>query len=135
MSRAPSGSSGSDVPARILLVEDEEPVRRVTARLLERLGFEVVPAGHAEEALEIVGGGAVFDLVMTDVVMPGLSGIELAEEVHRTRPRLPFLFVSGYTSRDFGADPGSPPEPFLPKPFSLDDLSREVRAALGASHR
>jgi two-component system, cell cycle sensor histidine kinase and response regulator CckA len=123
-------SSASTRPAQILLVDDEETVRRVTGRLLEKLGYRVVPAGDAVEALQLLDGGASFDLVLTDVVMPGLSGIELAERIRERHPRQRILFTSGYTTREFGRPPGEPPQPFMPKPFSLDDLDTAVRRVL-----
>jgi two-component system cell cycle sensor histidine kinase/response regulator CckA len=115
---------------RILLVDDEETVRRVTGRLLEKLGCEVRSAADASEALQLISDGEDFDLVLTDVVMPGLSGIEMAERVREMRPDQKILFTSGYTTREFGRPPGEPPQPFMPKPFSLDDLSRAVKGAL-----
>lgn len=116
---------------RILLVEDEDTVRSVTRRLLEKLGYEVDTAASAEEAMErFEGGDSDFDLVLTDIVMPGLTGVEMAEILARDHPDLRFLFISGYTSKELGRDPERPPEPFLPKPFSIDELGEEVRAAL-----
>lgn len=136
---APSGRA-SDGPGRspprgdgerILLVEDEDTVRSVTRRLLEKLGYEVDTVSEAEEALErFESGEADVDLVLTDIVMPGLTGVEMAEILARDHPDLKFLFTSGYTSKELGRDPGQPPEPFLPKPFSIDELARAVRGAL-----
>jgi two-component system cell cycle sensor histidine kinase/response regulator CckA len=117
-------------PARILLVDDEETVRRVTGRLLEKLGYRVRAAGDADEALALLRDGERFDLVVTDVVMPGLSGIEMAERMRHLLPDQRILFTSGYTTREFGRPPGEPPQPFMPKPFSLDDLERAVNGAL-----
>ena len=119
-------------PETILVVEDEDTVRRVTARLLERLGYQVTTASSAEEALQILEGrGTPFSLVLTDVVMPGLTGIELAEVLRQREPDIRILFMSGYPSRELGRSPDDPPSPFLPKPFSVHDLSRMVRASLG----
>lgn len=122
----------SSDPVRILIVEDEEPVRRVTGRLLEKLGYQVVSASDAKDALGMLEEGRCFDLVFTDVVMPGMSGIEMAECVRVINPQQRILFTSGYTTRELGRPPGEPPQPFIPKPFSLDDLARAVRAALDA---
>jgi len=117
--------------ATILLVEDEETVRRVTTRLLQRLGYAVIPARDAQEAMAIIAAGEQrLDLVFTDVVMPGLTGIQMAELIRETRPDLKILFSSGYTSRELGRAPGAPPEPFLPKPFSLEELSGKVKEVL-----
>lgn len=117
-------------PPRILLVDDEETVRRVTGRLLEKLGYRVRAAGDADEALALLRDGERFDLVVTDVVMPGLSGIEMAERMRRLLPDQRILFTSGYTTREFGRPPGEPPQPFMAKPFSLDELERAVSGAL-----
>lgn len=116
---------------RILLVEDEETVRNVVARLLKKLGYQVSAAADAEEAISLFDHGATFDLVVTDIVMPGLSGIEMAEVLKERLPGMPFLFISGYTSRELGTTPKAPPEPFLPKPFTMTELAEEVSKALG----
>ncbi len=115
---------------RILLVDDEETVRRVTGRLLEKLGYEVRTASDGVEALEIVDDGQTFDLILTDVVMPRMTGIEMAEAVRERLPLQRILFTSGYTTRQYGRAPGEPPKPFMPKPFSLADLAESVRSTL-----
>jgi len=117
---------------RVLLVEDEDTVRNVVARLLTKLGYQVSSAANAEEAIGLFDGGADFDLVVTDIVMPGLSGIEMSEVLKARYPALRFLFISGYTSRELGSAPTAPPEPFLPKPFTMQELADEVRKALQA---
>lgn len=115
----------------ILVVEDEEAVRRVTARLLERLGYVVITAESAEEALLLHERvGRPFSLVLTDVVMPGLTGIELAEVLREREPTIRILFMSGYPSRELGKNPDESPSPFLPKPFSVDELGHMVRKTL-----
>jgi CheY-like chemotaxis protein len=115
---------------RILLVEDEETVRNVVARLLKRLGYEVSAAPDAEEAIAMFGEESDFDLVVTDIVMPGLSGIEMAGVLQARFSKLKFLFISGYTSRELSTVPETPPEPFLPKPFTMEELAKEVKKAL-----
>jgi len=115
----------------ILLVEDEDTVRKVIERLLVKLGYGVVAASDAEEAIDLFDElDEVVDLVLTDVVMPGLTGVEMARVLRRRRPDVKFLFTSGYTSKELGGSPQAPPEPFLPKPFSMEELSRSVREAL-----
>jgi len=129
------GARASDLeePATILLVEDEDTVRKVIQRLLHKLGYRVLAARDAEEAIEIFRTrDHELDLVLTDVVMPGLTGVEMAEVLKEQRPDMKFLFTSGYTSKELGSSPEAPPEPFLPKPFSMDELSRSVRSALEA---
>lgn len=129
-------ANAEDLPGgheKLLLVEDEETVRAVTRKLLEKLGYEVTTARDAEEGLEIFEEeGPAIDGVVTDVVMPGLTGIQMAARLREMRPDLKVLFVSGYASRDVGGSPGEPPEPFLPKPFTLNELARAVRSALDA---
>lgn len=118
---------------RILLVDDEETVRRVTGRLLDKLGYDVTPAKSAEAALSILADDdedSTFDLVLTDVVMPGMSGIEMVAELRRDHADQRVLFMSGYTTREFGRPPGEPPRPFMPKPFSMQELRTAVESAL-----
>jgi CheY-like chemotaxis protein len=106
-------------------------------RALAQLGYRVLEAGHAAAALELIEDEAVqVDLLLTDVVMPGLDGRRLAEVVHRARPGLKVLFVSGYTDealtayRVHGEDAA-----LLHKPFAPDALGRKVRRVLDASAR
>jgi len=122
----------SDQPemTRVLLVEDEDTVRNVVARLLMKLGYDVCSAEDAETAIAMFDDGADFDLVVTDIVMPGLSGIEMSELLKARFPTLRFLFISGYASRELGITPRVHPEPFLPKPFTMQELADEVRNAL-----
>lgn len=118
----------------ILLVEDEEPVRSVTRQLLERNGYTVFEAADGPTALGLVGGanGEVpFDLLLTDVVMPGMSGRELADHLKVSRPHLTVLFMSGYTDdavvRHGMLERGLA---YLEKPFRPPALLRKVRDAL-----
>ena len=116
----------------ILLVEDEEAVRRLASRALEAAGYTVLEAGSGAEALDLLesaGGG--ISLLLTDVVMPGMGGPELAERVRVIRPELRFLFMSGYT------DPGTVDQAalsraggFLQKPFTAAALTEKVRTEL-----
>src|SRR6266540_5639138 len=94
---APETWRGSET---ILLVEDEAPVRAVTRQLLERNGYTVLEASDGPAALALVDGAAVsrhIDLLLTDVIMPGMSGRELADKLKARRPNLGVLFMSGYT--------------------------------------
>ncbi len=128
---APQALRGGET---ILLVEDEEPVRSVTRQLLERNGYTVFEAPDGPSALGLVGGenGVVqFDLLLTDVVMPGMSGRELADHLRVNRPDLTVLFMSGYTDdavvRHGMLEPGLA---YLEKPFRPPALLRKVRDAL-----
>ena len=118
----------------ILLVEDEEPVRAVTRQLLERNGYTVFEAPDGPGALALVGGengGVPFNLLLTDVIMPGMSGRELADRLQARRPDLVVLFMSGYTDdavvRHGMLEPGLA---YLEKPFRPLALLKKVRDVL-----
>jgi PAS domain S-box-containing protein len=116
----------------VLVVDDEAEVLRLEVRELEAAGFEVLGTANASEALHLLSarGGAV-DLLVTDVVMPGMNGIELASAVRFSYPDVGVLFVSGHLDED--ASPKSPlPEQasLLTKPFAPDELARRAREAL-----
>jgi PAS domain S-box-containing protein len=116
----------------ILLVEDEQAIRVSTARLLERLGYRVLAAGTPTEALTLAHDVDLrVDLLLTDVVMPEMTGRELAVELMTLRPGLRCIYMSGYTASVIAPhgvlDDGVP---FLSKPFTRDALARAVWAAL-----
>jgi len=116
----------------LLLVEDNDSVRQVTAESLRRRGYTVHEARNAEEALEwSAGAHAKFDLLVTDVVMPGLSGPNLAARLVRMHPNLKVLYISGYTE-DATAVQGNfwGGVPLLQKPFTPTQLADRVRMAL-----
>jgi two-component system cell cycle sensor histidine kinase/response regulator CckA len=115
----------------VLLVEDEPPLLRLAERALSRAGFTVVSAASAEEALELVDGDAVQPLALvSDVVMPGVDGLELATRLRRRDPLLPVLLVSGYAEAALGRDLAAERLRLLPKPYNLADLVAELRAIL-----
>jgi PAS domain S-box-containing protein len=115
--------------ATILLVEDEPVVRAVTARLLRGLGHTVIEAALPAEALEAVH--PTVDLLVTDVMMPGMNGRELAERLVRERPGLPVIYISGYSPESlFGDGLLDAGTPFLAKPFSREELAARVQEAL-----
>lgn len=119
------------VAPRILLVEDDGAVLRVMARTLELRGYEVTQARLPHDALQAVAEGTPVDLVVSDLVMPGMSGLELAEHLRTERPGLPILFVSGYPAdEDTRRRLSGPGTDFLDKPFSPDRLARAVKAIL-----
>jgi CheY-like chemotaxis protein len=112
----------------ILLVDDDDAVRRLAAQILEAEGYVVVEASGPAEALEVCERGGPIDLLVSDVSMPDMSGRELAVEVCARRPGTPVLFVSGYDeSLTHG---GASRDPFLAKPFSPAELVREVKQLL-----
>ena len=111
------------------MVEDEDPVREVTALLLETLGYEVLQVSNAEAALDLAQNtSAKIDLLLTDVIMPGMSGRELAEVLRTREPGLPVLFQSGYTD-DIVVRRGilHAEVAFLHKPFTIDALAKKIR--------
>ena len=109
----------------VLLVEDEDLVRQVAKRILERAGFRVLAAANAPDALEIAARGRP-DILVSDIVLPGMGdGISLAEDLHERWPDMPILLMTGYTERV--------PPPWaglLTKPYEFDDLVGEVRRLL-----
>ena len=133
--KAPVGAAEVDRPVGsgvILLVEDNDAVRRPVARLLSDLGYEVVPADGPEEALRLAAGRTL-DLLVTDIVMPMMNGRQLAERLLADRPELKVLYMSGYTDDAVIArgviDAGTA---FLQKPFGVDRLAQKIRELLDA---
>jgi PAS domain S-box-containing protein len=119
----------------ILLVEDDEPVRSLTRRLLENFGYRVREAASGREALAKWNGqSAEFDLLLSDIVMPqGVSGLDLAARFRTQRPALKVVFMSGYPAEAAGKDPAvfcKPRTRFLQKPSPWRDLLRTVRQCL-----
>ena len=123
-------ASGSEM---ILLVDDDTSLRDMTARMLGSSGYRVMTARNGEDALELLRDYPAIDLVITDVVMPGMSGPDLAETLSTARPGLKVLFVSGYTDDKLGAVLRLNGAHFLPKPFTVTVLTRKVRQMLDAA--
>lgn len=119
--------------AEIILVVDDEPgIRRLAMRALREEGFSVLEAGDGERALEIVEAGGVSVLV-ADVVMPRLNGVQLMERLARSHPQLPVVLMSGYASIELAARGIAAPCALLAKPFAPERLVEEVRRCLGGS--
>ena len=114
----------------ILVVEDDQQVRGVAGRILAAHGYAVIEAEGGEDALAVVAAGEHVDLLLADVVMPGMSGVELAERLRRTQPELPVLHMSGYANGNSGRDLSLELPELLEKPFSATDLLVRVRALL-----
>jgi two-component system cell cycle sensor histidine kinase/response regulator CckA len=119
----------------VLLVEDEGALRALTRHLLEICGYTVLEAKSGTEALDVSQQHTgPIDLLLTDVVMPGISGRLLADQLIQLRPQIQVVYMSGYTGQTVGAhgvlDPGSL---FLQKPFTRDALARKIREAF--SHK
>jgi CheY-like chemotaxis protein len=116
-----------------LVVEDETVVRQLVCDVLRQQGYTILTAQNGQEALELSTGYAhPIHLLLTDVIMPKMSGKELAEQLTQTRPQLKVIFMSGYTD-DVISHHGilNPDINFLQKPFSLIDMARKVREVLG----
>jgi CheY-like chemotaxis protein len=112
----------SERPRRVLLVEDEVVLRMSTADMLERLDCLVTGVGSGEEALELLTRGGDFDLLLTDLGLPGISGEELAKEVRARFPDMPVVIASGY-----GATASGPSDTrFISKPYSSIDLQQAL---------
>jgi PAS domain S-box-containing protein len=118
----------------ILVVEDEARVRAVSAEGLRELGYTVIESALPADALRLIEEGQVVSLLFTDVVMPGMSGRELADRIRALRPALPVLYTTGYTRNAIVhngiLEPGTQ---LLTKPFSIRDLAAKVRAVLDAA--
>jgi len=133
----------SDAPAAdgctetVLLVEDEEGVRALAERLLARQGYRVLAARDGTTALRLAAAHAGdIHLLLTDVVMPGMSGRELAQRIQLARPDVRVLYMSGYTEDEIvRRGLGYSPAALVQKPFTADSLTRAVRATLDAAER
>ena len=135
----PEVSAGADLPParaeadnevggsgqRVLIVEDNIDVGRFALQILQDSGYDATWATCAEDALELLGGGRSFDAVFSDVVMPGMGGIELAKRVKHGWPHLPVVLASGYSH--VLAQEGAHGFELLHKPYSADQLSRVLR--------
>ncbi|HEX8849080.1 MAG TPA: PAS domain S-box protein [Gemmatimonadaceae bacterium] len=122
----------------VLLVEDEEAVRSLARRILGRQGYRIIDAKHGVDALDVAAAHDWrFDIVVTDVVMPHMSGRELVERLRAIRPGLPALYITGYTSDDLLRRHSVDPQGarILQKPFTAAALAEAVRAALDAAPR
>jgi CheY-like chemotaxis protein len=114
----------------VLLVEDSDEVSCITVEYLHELGHEVVAVAEAEQAIATVAS-TQFDVVMTDVRLPGMSGIELARHLIKQHPDLPVVIASGYGAIDVDILMGEKLNNvlMLPKPYDLDDLQRTLKLA------
>jgi CheY-like chemotaxis protein len=110
---------------RVLLVEDHALLRNVAARALEEAGYRVVAAANGHEALLVAARMEEIDILVTDMVMPGMPGTVLAEKLAAERPGVPVLFMSGYSDTPAAADTH-----FLAKPFTPATLAAKVREVL-----
>jgi CheY-like chemotaxis protein len=121
----------------ILLVEDDAVLRKLAERALAAVGYQIIPAATGTEALDrLAQPGVEVDLVVTDMVMPQMSGMQLAERIHAQHPDTRVLLVSGY-SDDLVAGQGieSGEVVFLQKPFAMTELAQKIRELLDVPRR
>ena len=132
VAEAPPEPSGREPARLVLVVEDEQGLRQLMTRTLRAEGFRTLEAAHGAEALELMETAAdPVDLVVTDVVMPGMDGRELGRRVEHRWPHIPILYISAYEMNDIFRR-GSPRNsaPFLQKPFPLEGLVTTIRGLL-----
>jgi CheY-like chemotaxis protein len=124
-----SGHLQGERSGNVLVVDDDDDVRRVLADMVEELGFTVEPAEGGQQALNTLTSGRYFDLVLTDVAMPTMNGVELAAAVRKGWPSLPVIFASGYADlASFGEQLKD--EDVIRKPYRLEDLALRIDRAL-----
>jgi PAS domain S-box-containing protein len=145
-------AAGSETPAMgqagvkksagtVLVVDDERAIREVTHRVLTTAGYHIVTAGSGDEAVRLLGDPELtVDMVLTDVVMPGMTGAAFAAQAHALRPGIPILFMSGYEQEDLaGASGIDPPTQIIGKPFSrpalLAKVSQMLAVGVGSAER
>jgi CheY-like chemotaxis protein len=119
----------------VLLVEDEDGVRRVARRTLELHGYQVLEAVDGAQAVELARTTPSIGLLLTDVMMPGMRGPEVAAAVHAVAPGLPVLYMSGHAEDVARVGLVDPSIQFLAKPFAPNRLADKVREVLAAARR
>jgi PAS domain S-box-containing protein len=119
---------GTEETTTILVVDDDAAVLKTTVRLLNALGYWVIPALSGEEAIRLIDSHSEIDLILADYAMPTMSGVELAKIIETTRPGLPVILVTGYGNHDI--IPGFRETRILQKPYTEDELILRTRRAL-----
>lgn len=114
----------------ILLAEDDDAMRQYLTRALERAGYCVVAVDRGADALAHVMAGEEFDLLLTDIVMPEMDGIELAQRISRLQPTTRIMFITGFSAVSLRAGEAVPDAKILSKPFHLKDLVAQVHRVL-----
>lgn len=117
----------------VLVVDDDVEILALVSELLLHEGYWILQAASGEEALEILERDIAIHLLVTDVVMPGIDGIDLAERAVAQRPDLRVLYVSGFVKHMPSRSPAGPRGRLIPKPWRADDLKREVKAEIGGA--
>jgi two-component system cell cycle sensor histidine kinase/response regulator CckA len=115
----------------VLVVDDEEPVRRLAGRMLTWMGYQALEARHGREALATIEEHpGPIHLILTDIKMPGMNGRELGRQIEARWPGKRILYMSGFASEIFRGGLLEQDAPFIAKPFTQDDLAAKVRAML-----
>ena len=127
-----AGDAQEPTRSTLLVVDDEEMVRRLAARMLITLGYRVLEARDGQEAVRVLQRDAArIDGVLTDVAMPGLNGRQLGETIARCWPQIRVLYMSGFpAARVVSEGAIGPTDPFVQKPFTEEQLGRKVRLLL-----
>ena len=123
-----SAEAGSIATVRVLLVEDDDLLRSLASQVLSTAGVELLEAGDPETALALAAGSEI-DVLVTDVIMPGFSGVELARRLRAERPGLRVVLMSGY-AEDLAGVEDLPDRRFLAKPFTPDELRRAIQGVM-----
>ena len=135
--RAAALETRQEAVQTILLVDDHTVVRKLVHALLTMQGYQVLEAAHGAEALQqATAYQGPIHLLLTDLMMPGMNGRELAEKIAAQRPKIPVVFMSGYTKDELARQGiANHSVPFVAKPFTLETLTRAVKAAMEAARR
>lgn len=126
---AEKGAKGAMV--RILVAEDDESMRHYLSRALEKSGYDVVTVATGSEAVPYVNSDR-FDLLLTDIVMPEMDGIELAQHAAAVAPDMRIMFITGFAAVTLKAGKAVPQAKVLSKPFHLRDLVLEIERMFGS---
>jgi CheY-like chemotaxis protein len=134
--KSPNAGSGDHAGPRkqtILLVEDEDPIRKLMCGVLEREGYEVLACGHPAEGIAVSKRlGRQIDLLLTDMDMPEMNGREMADRIHAILPQLPVVFISGSGEHALPQEEQVDTKfEYLQKPFTLQALKQKVAKMLG----
>ncbi|MGH7527971.1 MAG: response regulator [Gemmatimonadales bacterium] len=123
--------NAADARIHILVVDDEPMIRRFAAQVLEQEGYVVLEASDGAQALDLIRAATVpLGVVVTDIVMPGLNGVELLQVVATSHPDLPFILMTGYATAQLTEMGIAPPCATLAKPFPAERLLEEVRRCI-----
>jgi signal transduction histidine kinase len=125
------GDKNQSFSGKILVVDDEEPVRKVAVKIFQSIGFEVRQAVDGQDALDLLKEDSDYQLILLDMTMPRVDGVEVLHEVRKLYPPIKILFTSGFSERDLSRRfQQVSPDGFVPKPFRAEMLVEKVRAIL-----